>query len=289
MSMQSTHTERLAKMIKYSITANTGTGVESITILFNGEVFVADNMSHPNYERIVAAARAGDEDIVNILDIGRDIGRQFNRLSERVTVVDDDLLFDGSPAQPGLSLAILRLYRAGEDFMPLVRFLERVEQNPSEHSRSQLWEWLNRHQFTITDEGNFIAYKGVNADSTSINSGKAIVDDVEVSGNIPNHPGSVVEMPRDEVTSNPALGCSYGLHAGTYDYAESFARGLILTVEINPRDVVSVPTDCDHQKLRVCRYKVLQATLHEWNFPVLHPYEDDEIWPYEDFDGHPWD
>ena len=48
-------------------------------------------------------------------------------------------------------------------------------------------------------------------------------------------------------------------HAGTYEYAKGYASngGHLLVVEINPADVVSVPYDCECQKLRTNEYKVV--------------------------------
>jgi hypothetical protein len=45
---------------------------------------------------------------------------------------------------------------------------------------------------------------------------------------------------------------------GSHEYANSFkGSGRMLVVKINPKDVVSVPGDCSHQKLRTCRYEVI--------------------------------
>jgi hypothetical protein len=59
-------------------------------------------------------------------------------------------------------------------------------------------------------------------------------------------------------------GCSVGLHVGTYDYASNFTLN-VLEVHVNPRDVVSVPTDSNWAKVRCCRYVVIkevERTLH---------------------------
>ena len=89
-------------------------------------------------------------------------------------------------------------------------------------------------------------------------------------------------MPRGDVEHDPGVGCHVGLHAGTWDYASSFAQGAVLTVEINPRDVVSVPTDCQDQKMRVCRYTVTGITEQELGSFVADEYdEDEEIEGYE--------
>jgi hypothetical protein len=41
-------------------------------------------------------------------------------------------------------------------------------------------------------------------------------------------------------------------------------NGHVLVVEIDPADVVSIPTDCNYQKLRTCKYKVVQ----EYQLPL---------------------
>jgi hypothetical protein len=66
-------------------------------------------------------------------------------------------------------------------------------------------------------------------------------------------------MPRNKVDDNKEVGCSYGFHAGTLEYASDFASDSdkLVVVEIDPADVVSIPTDCNFQKLRTCRYKVV--------------------------------
>jgi hypothetical protein len=67
-------------------------------------------------------------------------------------------------------------------------------------------------------------------------------------------------MDRSQVDDDPNNTCSYGLHVGAWDYVKGFNNGVILEVEVNPEDVVTIPYDYDSQKMRVCKYKVLTAT-----------------------------
>jgi hypothetical protein len=61
------------------------------------------------------------------------------------------------------------------------------------------------------------------------------------------------------VDDNPENGCSYGFHAGSIDYAGNFGGSdrRVVIVKINPEDVVSVPNDCECQKLRTAKYEVV--------------------------------
>jgi hypothetical protein len=120
--------------------------------------------------------------------------------------------------------------------------------NPSKRAVDELYTFLEHRALPITDNGNFLAYKAVNSDYTDKYSGKFL-----------NTIDSVLEMPRNKVDDDKNVGCSYGFHAGTIEYAKQFSGGIgrIVLVEINPSDVVSIPTDCEFQKLRTCKYKVV--------------------------------
>lgn len=148
-----------------------------------------------------------------------------------------------------------------------VKFLDNLYQNADEDIRQQLFRWMEYENkagngFAITDDGCIVGYKGCEGsvlEPMSVFSGNAIVDGVEFNGKIPNKVGSVIEMPRSAVQKDPSVGCSVGLHVGTRDYATKWAPVLLL-VKVNPRDVVSVPYECESQKMRVCRYEVLKVT-----------------------------
>lgn len=207
------------------------------------------------------------------------VNNYIKRVSDRVSFSGNVLLFDGDPLDDALSSAIIRLSKedSGGDPTKLVKFLENLMNNPSEHSRKQLYSWLEARNFTITQDGHFLAYKGLNSDFTSINSGPGIVNSVEyLDEHLDNSPGNIVEIARSYVNTSSFVGCATGLHAGTYEYASAFSNGALVLVKINPRDVVSVPTDCEAQKLRVCRYEVIESISAE----VLDAYwgedEDDD-------------
>lgn len=282
-------------------TMNIDDGRRTIAAVVDGSPYLATD-THPNFERIHAVLFEGEAldegELVELFDVTREVARRFETLSERVKVSGGKVYFDGEVVHNALANHIKRFLDEGLDFSPLVNFFERVAGNPNEHSREQLYEWLERHNFAIKADGRFVAYKGVTAGENvdgktvyrSISRGRAISDNVTHNGQIPQSIGSVVEMPRSEVQFDPAIGCSVGLHAGTWAYASSFSRGAVLEVSIDPRDVVSVPTDCDHQKVRVCRYTVEDVTTVERESAYYGSYDDydDEDWD-DVFDAHDHD
>lgn len=239
---------------------------------------------HPKFESIMSALEAGDEVMaLDLADVGTTIDREFHRLSERVTVEDGVVKFDGVGLHDALTEQILRVFREGDpkllELEALINYFENVQQNPSEHSRTQLYDWVGHHDVTIDLDGYLIAYKGVasrpDGGWQSIQRGTAYVNDEKVTGAIPYAVGDQVEMPRDEVTWDPAQHCAPGLHVGTYDYAGSWARGAMLKVRVNPRDVVSVPGDAGGEKIRVSRFEILDTIDAPITAPVDYDQDDD--------------
>lgn len=234
-------------------------GVRVVTVFQDGNVYIASDDSHKNVDDIIKAANEGGN-VADLIDVGRLIQRKFdNVVVGRVAVRDDTVYFDDDPMDGAVTDAIFRFLEEGEDITPLVKFMENVMANPQEHSREQFYRWLDHHQFPIDDDGCIVAYKGVTRDHKSLHSGGAFVDGNWVKGKIPNEKGSVITMARSEVAHDPNTACHTGLHAGTWEYASDFGQ-VVLHVKINPRDVVSVPHDCSSQKVRVCRYEVLDIT-----------------------------
>ena len=249
-------------MIAWQLTRST-TGESLVVALPDGRARTVPG-NHPTFDRLLTHLRSPDPDpatVHDLLDVAGVAARELRQLSERVSYLDGVIHFDGNPLDNALSRHLVRLIRSGDRSYPsLVRFMENLSANPSGRSRTQLFTWLADRDMTITPDGHFVGYKGVRDDDAngSIHAGRASVNDVEHTGHIPNLPGAVVQMPRQQVSDDRHEGCASGLHVGTWQYASTFGRR-VLIVAVNPRDVVSVPKDCDHQKLRTCRYTVLDV------------------------------
>lgn len=266
----------------------------SLTAFVNGEVKVA-TPDNPNWTRLVEIARQPDNDdleseMFRLFDPAAQVANFFVKLSDRVSVSGGTIYLDGDPINGALSDHIVR-YTSNDDYGadPLVAFLEKVATNPDENSRDQLYAWLSKRNFTITDDGDFLAYKGVsmnydeNADQypyQSIHAGPAIVDGVPVNGYVPNGVGAIVEMPRSQVANDPNVACHTGLHVGNFRYADSFGA-VVLLVKVNPRDVVSVPHDSNSEKIRCCRYNVVDVAEGDIAEAYYDPFDSEE-------DSYPW-
>jgi hypothetical protein len=264
------------------------------TIFLEGEPHSV-SQDHPNWDAIRAILFADDDPEDQLLDLvlpGVGVSNKLSKLSERVAYKNDTIFFDGDPIDNALTEHIVRLIQANADekgYIAFVRLLEKLSTNPSKKSRKHLFHFIQSHKITLHPDGDLILYKGVRNDGTSSHAGYGIVDGVEfgevdLSGarpkitgfaNLPNAVGSVVEIPRSLVDDDRNIGCSTGLHAGTYGYASTFAPKL-LTVKVNPRDVVSVPSEFENAKVRVSRYLVLEENNGEYTEPTADlPVEED--------------
>lgn len=139
---------------------------------------------------------------------------------------------------------IEELKTKGFEWRQYENFWKRCLNNPNPESVEMLFRFLEKQNLTICEDGCFLAYKGVSKDLKDIH-----------TGTFDNSPGQVCKMPREDVAFDPNTACHTGLHCGALEYASSFGPVVVL-VKVDPANVVSVPYDCDAQKIRVCEYKV---------------------------------
>lgn len=241
----------------YSITGSeNGT---QILLVIDGEAHAVSE-HHPNFGQIRDSLLSNNMDLdASVLNPARAI---LDNFGEDMHIDVDTLYYRGRPLYTKLAQTIVDFYRKGRSVTNLVNFVRRLDENSSFHSREQLYEFLNRYDFRITDDGHFIAYKGLRKDMRSVHAGRGFVNGEEATGHLDNSIGNVLTMDRRDVADDPNHGCHQGLHAGTYSYAHSFGERVV-EVLIDPADVVSVPNDSAFQKIRTCRYTVLQEVESE--------------------------
>lgn len=230
-----------AKKVAY-IVSNSGT----IT-LFIGEKNHSVDTTHPNYQRIKDSLRDKKYDsLESLVDIPRTVAKYSG---SQVTVDNGVVKYQGEVIHNSVVNKILQFVTEGFDINPLVKFLENLMQNPSKRSVDSLYEFLERHDLVIDEDGFFLAYKKVNSNWMDF-----------YKGEIDNSVGNTVRMSRNKISDDVRVGCSFGLHVGSLNYAAFEyhpGQGKLIVVRVNPKDVVSVPEDCNHQKMRVAEYKVM--------------------------------
>lgn len=251
-----------------------------LVVFIDGKQYTI-NASDKQFNSAVSAFKAEEWDsLFNILNPASKIQSLYAKY-EQIEVKDGNVFVYDEPVHTLIAERILQFLENGIDCVPVFKFLTKLQNNPSKRAVDELYTFLEHKNLPITANGNFLAYKAVREDYTDVHTGK-----------FSNVVGEVLSMPRNKVDDNKENGCSYGFHAGTLEYASGFKpyNGKMVIVEIDPSDVVSIPTDSQCQKLRTARYKVvgeyedtLSKPLYESKFKTdTDPYvesewDDDEV------------
>lgn len=222
---------------------------QNITVNYDGQTHIVSRTDALADRLIKAVKEQQLDEIPNLVSASKRI-ETFSH--GNFVVKDGRILVNGVEAPTVLGNKIVKFSNDGLPYQPLVKFAERLQQNPSFRAVQELFTFLEKNDHPVTENGCFIAYKRVRDTFKDIH-----------SNTMDNSPGTLVEMPRNQVNEDSSQTCSYGLHVANWDYAHTqFASSnpetdVMLEVEVDPADVVAIPTDYNNAKMRVCKYKVL--------------------------------
>jgi hypothetical protein len=231
---------------------------------------------HINYKMILEALpTATSDELLEIVDIEKAVASFSDGLVE---IKNGQVTYEGEAVHGSISKRILEFMSKGLPFQPLVTFLQNLMENPSMQSQKELYDFLEHESLPITEDGHFLAYKAVRSDYMD-----------KYRGIFDNHVGNVCEMTRSKVDDDRSRGCSNGLHAGALNYVAGYgsveSNDKIVIVKINPKDVVSVPSDCNYEKLRTCRYEVVGEYQGELLKPLYSSVFSEDDYEDENEDG----
>ena len=248
----------------------------TVSILAQGKWYQV-KPEHPNYDAILEALHGTEEDIIKLIDVSSSLE---SYLDGNVEVVGGAVKYDGEVIDTTLTRRIMEFMRQGLPFEPLVKLFENLMKNISYQTRTQLYDFLEHKNLPITEDGCFLAYKAVNSDYKD-----------KYSGQMDNSVGQSVGIDRGKVDDDRDKGCSAGLHCGALDYVRDYGSegggDHIMIVKVNPVDAVSVPHDCQYQKLRVCKYEVVAEM--EWSDELRKPLYSADGQEYQSFVNDDYD
>ena len=279
----------------------TKSGQGNISFIANGRQYYVTK-DHARYEDVLQGLKDGVDEsaLANMVEKATVIKNYLNEQglgNGELTVQGGQVLYrdefgNVETCHGTVVERLLSFMAEGLPVNPLINFIKKLMQNPSYAATQELFDFLEHKNLPICEDGDFLAYKAVRHDYTDKRKGK-----------FDNTPGNFVRERRNLVDDNRKEGCSKGLHAGTLEYVNSFgsfrkdAEGnptedsdKCVIVKINPMNVVSVPLDCNCQKLRACEYYSLKDFEGELNYHLAtdngDEWEDDEDEDLEDFE---WD
>jgi acyl carrier protein len=210
--------------------------------------------NHQNYELVKAALREKRwNDIPDLINVAKAVKAYVEATLQgtsdlEVNLDDSSVTFRGEPVHGVLVSRILDMAADQFDVTPMALFLANLYDNPSNKAVEQLYSWMEANGITITEDGYLLAFKRVNDDYKSF-----------YDGTTDNSIGTTPSLPRNKVDDRSDVTCSHGLHFCSQAYLPHYngGRGRVLLLKINPRDVVSIPTDYNNAKGRACAYLVL--------------------------------
>lgn len=230
--------------------------------------------THISYDKIKEALKAEDWDAVKDLINPKQVILNYG--DGNVSINGGVLCWKGVEMKGGLSNQMIAMFKEGFPIGPMVKFMENLMDNPSNRAVQELYNFTEKGQMPITEDGCMLAYKRINDNYTDVYSSKVLntplscitADQLatlprmsqgiqqnvttELVGN-----NIVVSMPRNAVNDDADQACSHGLHFCSKNYLSEFRGSRIIIVKINPRDVVSIPKDHAHTKGRTCRYEIV--------------------------------
>ena len=228
--------------------------------------------SHIAYNKVLAAIKAGDWSTVR--DIIEPKKAVLNFGKGNIEIQGDKIFWKGREMHNALTKRMVAMIQEDFPVEPLVAFMENLMENPSKRAVNELYGFLEKNTLPITSDGCFLAYKKVRQDYLDCHSGSVLnkpavyMNDADLAS-IAEASGknnevtvevvdgvTVVSMDRNTVDDDQNRTCSTGLHFCSKEYLGSFGGQRILILKINPRDVVSIPTDYNASKGRACRYEI---------------------------------
>lgn len=241
---------------------------DGIAIFIDGESLTV-NRTHPNFNEVLRALREKRyTDLPNLMDVPRAMSGWLGD-RDGFTMADGIISLDGEPFGEAVSEKVLRMMRDGFQPEPLLNFLRKVRENPSFSAQQELLLFWSANNGLIHEDGDILAYKAVNDDYTDVH-----------SGTIRNMVGDIPTMPRHQVDDCRENTCSRGLHFAAHAYAaKNFTVGpRVMVLKLNPRDVVSIPSDYENQKGRCCRYEVIaELPNREVQLPAKEVLNDGDV------------
>jgi len=243
----------------------------SVTAIVNGKSLTAAS-DHVNFQKIkeTLASDSTDHDALGeLFDVGLSV-QIYGR--GKIEVSHGTVKYKGEVINNYVTDKLLQFMNESLPVEPIVNFIDRLLANPSRRATEELYKFLEHKNMPLTPDGCFLAYKGVKSDYMDKHSGK-----------FRNAIGDVLEMTRRNVCDDANVGCSNGFHAGSLSYANDWAGtdGKLMIVKIDPADVVSVPLDCNCQKLRTSKYEVVGEQTDR--LPLTDTYTSD--YDKDDYDG----
>lgn len=235
-----------------------------LTVITSTGKVLTITKDNPNWPEILKCLKRNDEiGIIDLMSVKKTIEKFGSNVPKRgdIEVRGNEVFYRTEKLYGDDVNRIITFVTDGIPHDGMINFLDRKLKNPSKKAIDSMYGFTEKNGMPVTPEGKLRGYKGLNADFSSKNTGaEPLIFGKRLSnGSIDNSVGQKIRMERRFVCDDNNNGCSNGLHIGSLDYALNWAGqgGVVVIVEFDPADVVSVPSNEATDKLRACAYEVV--------------------------------
>lgn len=229
-------------------------------VIYKDNKPITISKEHKYYQQVFNAIKNNTqymlETILNTIEEESLANTLTKHLTEDIIYYDGVISYRGNVLKNALVDKIIQMINDGyKNLTPMVNFLTNLMENPSKRAIDELYTFLEKARLPITEDGHFIAYKKVRGDFKDI-----------YTGTIDNSVGQKPSMPRYMVDDDKDNTCSQGLHFCSKEYLPHFGvspSNQVVLLKINPRDVVSIPSDYNHTKGRCSCYEVIDQYIDD--------------------------
>lgn len=240
-----------------------------IVVIRDGQPLTLDK-SHKNFDKIQASLEAEEwQAALDYIDMKNALTKYSNG---RVLIQDGLVTLDGEAVSGKIVPRLINslLNENLEQLEALSSFLDKCDENPDYRVVSRIYDFIAHNDLRLDKEGYVLAYKVVKSNYLD-----------KYTGTMDNSPGQLVQMKRNKVNPKDTETCSFGLHVAAKKYIPSYGSpslyaggDRVVLCRVNPKDFVSIPTDYNSMKARVCEYLVLKDVTELF---VNHQLDDEGI------------
>lgn len=142
--------------LAFSISPTTG----RVSGVVNGETFTV-GPDHPAYRQILDCLATNQADLLLSILSPKKAVATFTEGRITYDPNTDTVLLDGQPCHSYVARRAVELAQKRLPFQHLLRFLDRLAQNPSMRATRELFLFLERENIPITADGKFVGFKRV--------------------------------------------------------------------------------------------------------------------------------
>lgn len=231
-----------------------------IVVIRDGQPLTIDK-SHKNFEKIKTALEAKQwQDVLDHIDMKTALTRYSNG---RVLVEGGVVTLDGEAVPGKITQRLIECLTKEnlESLEAIANFLAKCDENPDHRVVTRIYDFIAHNDLRLDKDGFILAYKVVRPDYLD-----------KYTGTMDNSPGKLVQMKRNKVNPRDNETCSFGLHVAARKYIPQYGSpnggDKVLLCKVHPKDFVSIPTDYNSMKARVCEYLVLKDVTENFTTPV---------------------